>query len=151
MESSLDKSLALHKSLIAIQLINKHERKVWDILNPTIPVFTTLGHILTSTGQVKQMLVISKIIFFFANNFWIRKGSEKRETLSYFSHWDASKCMHSDPKTSINKLTLGWVKWPDIMNDPGRSCYILVDASWQYKHNDTSSTALTIFCNALLA
>ena len=40
--------------LIAIKLRNKDELKVWDFPNPTIPEFTTLGHILTFPGQVKQ-------------------------------------------------------------------------------------------------
>ena len=51
--------------LIEIELRNKDKRKDRDVLNLTIPDFTTLGHILTFPGQVKQkMLLFGKIKFF---------------------------------------------------------------------------------------
>ena len=40
--------------LIKIELRNKDKRKDRDVLNLTIPDFTTLGQILTFPGQVKQ-------------------------------------------------------------------------------------------------
>ena len=40
--------------LIEIELHHKDERKARDLLNLTIPDFTTLGHILTYPGQGKQ-------------------------------------------------------------------------------------------------
>ena len=42
-----------YSPLIAMELRNKDEWKVWDVLNPTIPDIDTLGHILTFTGQVE--------------------------------------------------------------------------------------------------
>ena len=45
-------------SLIAIEIRNKDEGKVWDVLNLTILDFTTIGHILVFPGQVKQIIVL---------------------------------------------------------------------------------------------
>ena len=45
-------------SLIEIQLCNKAKRKDCDVLNLTIPDFTTLGHILTFPGQVEQKMLL---------------------------------------------------------------------------------------------
>ena len=44
--------------LIEIELRNKDKRKDRDVLNLTIPDFTTLGHILTFPGQVKQKMLL---------------------------------------------------------------------------------------------
>ena len=43
--------------VIEIELYNKDNRKDRDVLNLTIPDFTTLGHILTFPGQVKQKML----------------------------------------------------------------------------------------------
>ena len=44
--------------LIEKELRNKNKRKDRDVLNLTIPDFTTLGHILTFPGQVKQKMLL---------------------------------------------------------------------------------------------
>ena len=44
--------------LIEIELRKKDKRKDRDGLNLTIPDFTTLGHILTFPGQVKQKMLL---------------------------------------------------------------------------------------------
>ena len=59
---------------------NKDEWNVWDVQNPTVCDYTTLGHILTIPMQVKQkMFPFLSINFFFANNFWTKKGWENAE------------------------------------------------------------------------
>ena len=42
--------------LIVKELRNKDERKAWDVFNPTIPDFTSLGDILIFPVQVKQKI-----------------------------------------------------------------------------------------------
>ena len=53
-------------------------------------------------------------------------------------------------KAQFEILTLGQVKWPDLINDNGGLCCISVDASWQDKHNDNSPAVLRLFCEKLL-
>ena len=65
---------------------------------------------------------------FFAQNFWTKKDRDKHETASYSSRRDASKHLHFNHERQFEILTLGQVKWPDLMKDPGRSCCISVDA-----------------------
>ena len=55
--------------LIEIELRNKVKRKDRDVLNLTILDFTTLGHMLTFPGQVKQKILFFGKIKFLANNF----------------------------------------------------------------------------------
>ena len=43
---------------IAIEFRNKDERKVWDVLNLTIPDFTALGQILNFPRHVKQKILL---------------------------------------------------------------------------------------------
>ena len=52
--------------LIEIELRNKDKRKDRDVLNLTIPDFTTLGDILTFPGQVKQ----KNAAFLRRSSFW---------------------------------------------------------------------------------
>ena len=55
------------------------------------------------------------------------------------------------PKRSIWSFDLGYVKGPDLINDPDRSaCCISVDASYQDKDNDTSPMAQAQFCEEFL-
>ena len=44
--------------LIEIELRNNDKRKDRDVLNLTVPEFTTFGHILTFPGQVKQKMLL---------------------------------------------------------------------------------------------
>ena len=39
--------------LIEIELWNKDQTNLWDVLNPMVPRLTHLGHILTPPGRVK--------------------------------------------------------------------------------------------------
>ena len=64
----------------------------------------------------------------------------KKKVVGILAHvW--SKHMRLDPKGQSENPTIGQVKWPDLMNDPGRPCYISIDATWQDKH--TSPMTLT--------
>ena len=71
------------------------ERKAGDVLNPVIPDFTTLRHILTFPERIKKVF---STINGFANNFLTKEGREKRETLSYSSRRDTSNHMNFDPE-----------------------------------------------------
>ena len=46
------------RPLIEIELRNKDKRKDRDVLDLTIPDFTTLGHVLTFPGQVNQKMLL---------------------------------------------------------------------------------------------
>ena len=78
--------------------LQKDRRKDCDVLNLTIPDFTTSDHILTFPGTVKQNNVAlgEYITYIFANTFELRKIEKKHETPSYSSRQDASKHMHLD-------------------------------------------------------
>ena len=66
--------------LIEIELRNKNKRKDRDVLNLTMPDFTTLRYILTFPGQVKHKMLFFWKIKFSANNFWTKEDREKRKT-----------------------------------------------------------------------
>ena len=40
--------------LIEIELWDKDQTNLWDVLNPKVPELTSLGHILTPPGRVKE-------------------------------------------------------------------------------------------------
>ena len=40
--------------LIEIELLDKYQTNLWDVLNPMVPGLTSLGHILTPPGRVKE-------------------------------------------------------------------------------------------------
>ena len=40
--------------LIEIELWDKDQTNPWDVLNPMVPRLTSLGHILTPPGRVKE-------------------------------------------------------------------------------------------------
>ena len=40
--------------LIEIELWDKDQTNLWDVLNPMVPELTSLGHILTPPGRVKE-------------------------------------------------------------------------------------------------
>ena len=40
--------------LIEIELWDKDQTNLWDVLNPMVPGLTSLGHILTPPGRVKE-------------------------------------------------------------------------------------------------
>ena len=75
--------------MIAIELLNKDGRKVWNVLNPTIPDSTTFGNILTFPGHVQKTLLFNKI-YAFANNFSSEEVREKCLMPSNSSRRDAS-------------------------------------------------------------
>ena len=52
-----DATIQLICPLIARELRNKGERKAWDVLDPAIPDFTTLVHILTFPGAGQSINV----------------------------------------------------------------------------------------------
>ena len=54
--------------LIEIEPSNNGKRKVHDVVSLTRPDFTTLGHILTFSGQVKQKMLLFGKINVFENN-----------------------------------------------------------------------------------
>ena len=107
--------------------------------------FYYLGYILTFPGLVKQMRRFLVRSTFIANNFWAKQNKEKHETPLYSSRPYASNRLHFEPKRSCENLTIVQVQWPDLMNDPGRSCCISVDASWQGEHNACSITPLAFW------
>ena len=109
-------------TLTALELRNKDERKVWNVLNPTIPDSTTLGYILTLPGQAEEKMLLFSNINNFANNFWAKED-----------------------RGLYKNLISGQVNWPDLISGPGRSCYISVYVASQDKHNDTSRMVLTPF------
>ena len=104
-----------HLSHLAKELRSKDGRKFWDVLNPAIADFTTVGYILTFPGQVKTKNVAFRLDQLFANNIWTTKCRDSSETPSHSSRQDAPKHMLSDPKRSIWKfnLGLGQMTWPD--------------------------------------
>ena len=55
---------------IEMELSHKDEQKAWDVLNLTMPNFTTLGHILSLPGQVNQKILPFGKINVHANNFF---------------------------------------------------------------------------------
>ena len=40
--------------LIEIELWNKDQTYLWDVLSPTVPDLTSIGHMLTPSGRVKE-------------------------------------------------------------------------------------------------
>ena len=40
--------------LIEIELWDENQTNPWDVLNPMVPELTSLGHILTPPGRVKE-------------------------------------------------------------------------------------------------
>ena len=40
--------------LIEIELWDKDQTIPWDVLSPMVPVLTSLGHILTPLGRIKE-------------------------------------------------------------------------------------------------
>ena len=74
---------------------------------------------------------------------------------SYFAildrTWTHRNICNLTPKGQFENLIFGQVKWPELINDIGRSYCISFDASWRDKHNNTSPTALPRFCEELLA
>ena len=50
---------ALHaiSPLIEIELWDKDQTNLWDVLNPMVPELTSLGHILTRPGRVKEKTI----------------------------------------------------------------------------------------------
>ena len=77
-----------------------------------MPDFTTLGHILTFPGQVKQKCCFFGRSSFLQITFELTKIEKKKhETPSYSSRQEASKHMHFDleidPKGQRENLTLG--------------------------------------------
>ena len=40
--------------LIEIELWDENQTNSWDVLNPMVPELTSLGHILTPPGRVKE-------------------------------------------------------------------------------------------------
>ena len=65
----LERTFTRSLILIAIELCNKNERKVWNVLNPTMLTCTTLGYILTFPGPIKYISCVFSNINVFANNF----------------------------------------------------------------------------------
>ena len=98
---------------------------------------------LARKGQTK-MLLFSKINVF-ANSFWTEEGSKAKHHRVPRVETHRNIDMHFDPKRSIWKFDHSPVKCHDLINDPGRSCPISGDASWQDKYNDISPMALTLF------
>ena len=90
---------------------NKNKRKDRDLLNLTIPDFTTLGHILTFPGQVKQKI----LLFLGRSSFW-RITFELRKIEKNAKHYrvslvDTHRNMYIlTPKDQFENLTLGQVK-----------------------------------------
>ena len=62
-----------HPPLIEIELCNKNKWKDLDVVNLTIPDFTTLDNILTFPGQVKEKMLLFWEDQVFANIFEVRK------------------------------------------------------------------------------
>ena len=99
-------------------------------------------------------MFFGKIKFFLLINFEQRKMEKNAKhhsiplkTLSSKNHRNI--CILA-PKGQFENLSLGQVKGPDLINDPGRSYRISVDASWRDQHSDTSPTALHQFSEELL-
>ena len=44
--------------VVAIEARNVNEHNLRDVLNPTIVILTTLGHLLTIPGQVKKKMML---------------------------------------------------------------------------------------------
>ena len=87
---------------IVIEFRNKGERKAWDVLDPTIPDFTTLGRShfdIARKGQTKMLLF--SMINVFQITFGLRKV-EKRNTIE-FPRVETQRNigLHFDPKRSI--------------------------------------------------
>ena len=61
--------------LIEIELWDKDQTNLWDVLNPMVPGLTSLGHILTPPGRVKEKRWRFEDLRFFANNFQTKKDS----------------------------------------------------------------------------
>ena len=63
--------------LVVIELRDKDQRIVWDILNPTVSDLTSLGQSLVLPGWVKLKYFAfwghDRNISFFANNFWTKE------------------------------------------------------------------------------
>ena len=58
--------------LIEIELWDKDQTNLWDVLNPMVPGLTSFGHILTPPGRVKE----KKIYRFSQITFELRKIAE---------------------------------------------------------------------------
>ena len=88
------------------------------------------------------MLLFSNINVF-TNDLWTKKGENKKQNTIVFL---ASKRIESYtfiPKSRFETLTLGEIKWPDLINEPGSSYCISVDASlrdtqWNLRHDSKS-------------
>ena len=53
--------------LIEIELWDKDQTNLWDVLNPMVPGLTSLGHILTPPGRVKEKkIAIFRLTVFFS-------------------------------------------------------------------------------------
>ena len=57
----------------ATELRNRDERKVWDVINPTVLDFNTPGHILTFPGQIKQKMLLFGRIPYLQITFKLRR------------------------------------------------------------------------------
>ena len=78
--------------LIEIKLWDKDQTNPWAVLNPMVSGLTSLGHILTLPGRVKEKKDSDLRIYgFFANNFQTKKDSGIIQAPSCFSLQDASK------------------------------------------------------------
>ena len=63
--------------LIEIELWDKDQTNLWDVLNPMVPGLTSLGHILTPPGRVKEKKDSDFRIYSFSQiTFELRKIAE---------------------------------------------------------------------------
>ena len=75
---------------IEIELWDKDQTNSWNVLNPMVSELTSLGHILTPPGRVKEKKERFDDLQFSANNFRTKKDNGTIQAPSCFSLQDAS-------------------------------------------------------------
>ena len=68
-----------------IELWEKDQTNPWDLLSPMARELTSLGHIFTLPGRVKEKRAILRFTVFFAINFGTKKYSRITQAPSCFS------------------------------------------------------------------
>ena len=99
-------------SLIEMELWDKDQTNPWDqttkrnVLSPTVPELTSLGHMMTPSGRVKVKRNALRVERFFANNFRAKKDSGLISESLCFSLPDASNHIFSNLGRSAVKLKI---------------------------------------------
>ena len=93
--------------LIEIELWDEDQTNAWDVVSPMIPKLTSLSHILTPPGRVKEKKIAISGFTVFANNFRTKKSSGIIQAPSCFSLQDASKHILLTSEGQVENLTSG--------------------------------------------